>query len=51
VTRSFEFSIVIYLAQVPGYFSAAWTNERIDRKHTIALYLTGAAVCALCSAA
>ena len=47
VTRSFEFSIVIYLAQVPGYFSAAWANERLDRKRTMALYLTGAAVCAL----
>jgi len=47
VTRSFEFSIIIYLAQVPGYFSAAWASEHIDRKRTMALYLSGAAVCAL----
>ena len=47
VTRSFEFSIVIYVAQVPGYFSAAWASEHIDRKRTMALYLSGAAVSAL----
>ncbi|MEV6237856.1 MFS transporter [Lentzea sp. NPDC051838] len=46
VTKSFEFSIIIYLAQVPGYFSAAWLSERLDRKHTIALYLSGSAVSA-----
>ncbi len=46
VTRSFEFSIIIYLAQVPGYFSAAWLNERADRKNTIAAYLVGSAVSA-----
>jgi putative MFS transporter len=46
VTRSFEFSIIIYLAQIPGYFSAAWLSERLDRKHTIALYLCGSAVSA-----
>ncbi|MEU7858152.1 MFS transporter [Nonomuraea sp. NPDC049141] len=47
VTKSFEFSIIIYLAQIPGYFSAAWLLERLDRKNTIALYLTGAAISAL----
>jgi putative MFS transporter len=46
VTRSFEFSIIIYLAQVPGYFSAAWCNERFDRRRTIAGYLVGSAVSA-----
>ncbi|TMR07658.1 MFS transporter [Nonomuraea turkmeniaca] len=46
VTKSFEFSIIIYLAQVPGYFSAAWLSERLDRKNTIALYLSGSAVSA-----
>ncbi|MFE6800183.1 MFS transporter [Streptomyces sp. NPDC057681] len=47
VTKSFEFSIIIYAAQVPGYFSAAWLSERIDRKNVIALYLTGSALSAL----
>lgn len=46
VTKSFEFSIIIYLAQVPGYFSAAWLGEFLDRKNTIALYLAGAATSA-----
>lgn len=46
VTKSFEFSIIIYLAQIPGYFSAAWLNERADRKNTIAAYLIGAAISA-----
>ncbi|WP_158891048.1 MFS transporter [Amycolatopsis anabasis] len=46
VTKSFEFAIVIYLAQVPGYFSAAWLGERLDRKNTIALYLAGSAAAA-----
>ncbi|MFI6789626.1 MFS transporter [Nonomuraea sp. NPDC050383] len=46
VTKSFEFSIIIYLAQIPGYFSAAWLSERLDRKNTIAIYLAGSAVSA-----
>ncbi|OUE24383.1 MFS transporter [Clavibacter michiganensis] len=46
VTTSFEYSIIIYLAQIPGYFSAAFLNDKIDRKHTIAIYLMGAAVSA-----
>ena len=46
VSKSFTFSIVIYLAQIPGYFSAAWCNERFDRRRTIALYLVGSAVSA-----
>ncbi len=46
VTRSFEFSIIIYLAQVPGYFSAAWPNHRFDRKNPIAAYLIGSAISA-----
>ena len=46
MSKSFTFSIVIYLAQIPGYFSAAWCNERFDRRRTIALYLVGSAVSA-----
>lgn len=48
ITRSFGFSIIIYLAQIPGYFSAALISDLIDRKKTIALYLAGSAVSALC---
>lgn len=43
VTRSFDYSIIIYTAMLPGFLSAAWLSERIDRKNTIALYLVGAA--------
>ncbi|MFQ6155927.1 MFS transporter [Micrococcus luteus] len=46
VTSSFTFSLYIYLAQIPGYFSAAWLNEKLDRKFTIAIYLVGSAVSA-----
>lgn len=46
VTTSFSYSIIIYLAQIPGYFSAAYLNDKLERKYTIAIYLTGAAVSA-----
>ena len=34
------------LAQIPGYFSAAYLVDRIGRKPTLALYLTGTAISA-----
>ncbi|MET4134367.1 MFS transporter [Pseudarthrobacter sp. PvP090] len=46
ITTSFTFSLYIYLAQIPGYFSAAWVNEKLDRKYTIAIYLVGSAISA-----
>ena len=39
VTKSFGYSIAIFAAQIPGYFSAAWLNERIGRQATIACYM------------
>jgi putative MFS transporter len=45
-TKSFEYTLIIYLAMIPGYFSAAWLAERIDRKNAIAGYLAASAVCA-----
>ncbi len=47
VADSFAFSIAIYLAQIPGYYSAAFIGEYLDRKWTIGLYLAGGAVAAL----
>src|SRR5207245_10723715 len=38
ITKSFAYSIAIYCAQIPGYFSASWFNERIGRQATIAPY-------------
>jgi len=46
VTRSFDFAIVIYLAQIPGYFTGAWLSDRLDRRRTIALCLLGSAAAA-----
>ncbi len=39
ITKSFGYSIVIYLAQIPGYYSAAFVSEKLDRKWTIILYM------------
>jgi putative MFS transporter len=47
ISKSFLFSIVIYLAQIPGYYSAAFLSERLERKWTIVLYLAGGAAGAL----
>lgn len=46
VLKSFEFVLVMTLAQLPGYFSAAYLVDRIGRKATLALYLGACAVCA-----
>jgi putative MFS transporter len=47
VTKSFGYAIGIYLAQIPGYYSAAFVSERLDRKWTIGGYLVGGALSAL----
>jgi putative MFS transporter len=49
ITKSFGYSIVIYLAQIPGYYSAAFLSEKLDRKWTIVVYmlLGGASACLL----
>src|SRR6266702_95405 len=39
ITKSFEYSILIYLAQIPGYYSAAFVSEKLDRKWTIVAYM------------
>ncbi|WP_454744078.1 MFS transporter [Cupriavidus necator] len=39
INKSFSYSIAIYLAQIPGYYSAAYFNERIGRKATIVTYM------------
>ena len=44
--RSNEFFFFSTLAQVPGYFSAAWLVERWGRKPTLVVYLIGTAVAA-----
>ncbi|CAE6713591.1 MFS transporter [Paraburkholderia aspalathi] len=39
MTKSFGYSIAIYGAQIPGYFTAAWLNERLGRKGVVASYM------------
>lgn len=39
ITKSFSYSILIYVAQIPGYYSAAFISEKLDRKWTIVLYM------------
>lgn len=38
------FNLIIAVAQIPGYFSAAYFVERLGRKATLIAYLLGAAV-------
>ncbi|MDR5758889.1 MFS transporter [Caballeronia sp. LZ035] len=47
MTKSFGFSIAIYGAQIPGYFSAAWLNEKIGRKGVVASYMTLGGIAAI----
>ena len=44
MVRSFGFTVVMCLAQLPGYFSAAWLIERIGRKPTLIIYFAGTAL-------
>ncbi|TDD35033.1 MFS transporter [Saccharopolyspora elongata] len=46
MSKSFTYSLLITIAQVPGYYSAAYLSERLDRKRTIAGYLIGGAIAA-----
>ncbi|WP_347042631.1 MFS transporter [Brachybacterium nesterenkovii] len=46
LTRSFTFTLIITLAQVPGYAVSAWLIERIGRRWTLTLFLAGSAAAA-----
>ncbi|MGB7963388.1 MAG: MFS transporter, partial [Propionicimonas sp.] len=46
LVRSFEFTLIITLAQVPGYLVAAWLIEVWGRRATLASFLAGSAVAA-----
>lgn len=46
MTKSFTYTLIITVAQIPGYYSAAYFNERLSRKITIATYLAGGATSA-----
>ncbi len=46
LVKSFQFTLIMCLAQLPGYFSAAWLVERIGRKSVLSLYFAGTALAA-----
>jgi MFS transporter, putative metabolite:H+ symporter len=47
LVRSFGYTLIITLAQLPGYAVAAWLVEVIGRRATLALFLAGSAVAAV----
>ncbi len=47
LVRSFGFTLIITLAQLPGYVAAAWLIEVWGRRVTLSVFLVGSAVSAL----
>lgn len=45
--KSFEYVLIMTLAQLPGYFTAAWLIEKMGRKFVLVTYLLGTAASAL----
>ncbi|PDX93840.1 MFS transporter [Bacillus thuringiensis] len=41
--KSFQYVLIMTLAQLPGYFTAAWLIERLGRKFVLVTYLIGTA--------
>ncbi len=46
LVEGFEFTLIMCIAQLPGYYSAAYLIEKIGRKAVLAIYLAGTAVAA-----
>ncbi|WP_407936361.1 MFS transporter [Limnobaculum parvum] len=46
LVKSFQYVLIMTLAQLPGYFTAAWLIDRYGRKFVLATYLTGTAASA-----
>jgi MFS transporter, putative metabolite:H+ symporter len=44
--KSFQYVLIMTLAQLPGYFTAAWLIERMGRKFVLVTYLIGTALSA-----
>lgn len=45
--QSFGYVLIMTLAQLPGYFTAAWLIERMGRKFVLVVFLSGTALSAL----
>jgi len=46
LVRSFEYTLIITLAQLPGYAVSAWLVEKWGRRVTLAVFLAGSAISA-----
>lgn len=44
--HSFGYVLIMTIAQLPGYFTAAWIIEKIGRKLTLSIFLIGTAITA-----
>ncbi|GAA4726923.1 MFS transporter [Brevibacillus fulvus] len=44
--KSFQYVLIMTIAQLPGYFSAAWLIEKAGRKFVLVSYLVGSAASA-----
>ncbi|HLO13155.1 MAG TPA: MFS transporter [Pseudoneobacillus sp.] len=44
--KSFQYVLIMTLAQLPGYFTAAWLIEKMGRKFVLITYLVGTALSA-----
>lgn len=47
LTKSFTFTLIITLAQIPGYAAAAWLIEVLGRRWTLTIFLAGSALSAV----
>lgn len=47
LVRSFSFTLIITLAQLPGYAAAAWLIEVWGRRITLSVFLAGSALAAV----
>lgn len=46
LVKGFQFTLIMSIAQLPGYYSAAYLIEKIGRKVVLVTYLTGTALSA-----
>jgi Cyanate permease len=46
MVKSFEYILLMTLAQLPGYFTVAWLIERVGRKWVLVTYLLGTLISA-----
>jgi putative MFS transporter len=44
--KSFQYVLIMTLAQLPGYFTVAWLIERLGRKPILVIFLMGTAISA-----